>query len=287
MKNTITIAVANQKGGVGKTTITREISACCALRGYKVLAVDCDPQANLTSTWVDPEIYSATLAHVLLEPEQKVPTDRADPERLESVIVETPLVNLDLVPSDIRLARFDMQPDYLTYRLRNELVELNSRDEDPYDLVFIDCPPALGKLLTAALYAARYVLIPCGATRMGLPGLADFHFTVRRVRENVNPELEILGAVINQYVVSRNLSGQVREEIEGRLDLVNHVFTENIHSYSKIAEAPGHRLPVVKLAPDHRASVQLWALTDEVLGRMKLPLEKRMLAAVKGTGSAS
>lgn len=285
--NTITIAVANQKGGVGKTTLTREISACCALKGYKVLAVDCDPQANLTSTWVDSDLYDATLAHVLLEPEQKAGADRADPEKLGSVIVESPLKNLDLIPSDIRLARFDMQPDYLTYRLRNELVELNKRSDEPYDLVFIDCPPALGKLLTAALYAARYVLIPYVATRMGLAGLRDFHFTVRRVRENVNPELEILGLVINQYMPQRNLSGKVREEVESRLDLVNHVFEENLHNYTKIAEAPDHRKAAVDYAEKHAAAGQLWALTDEILARMKLPLEKRTLSAVKGSASGA
>src|SRR5205085_12230764 len=98
------ISVANQKGGVGKTTLTREISACCALRGYQVLAVDCDPQGNLTSSWVDSEVYQHTLAHVLIEPEMLAGRKKADPIDLDGTLVESPVQNLDLVPADIRLA---------------------------------------------------------------------------------------------------------------------------------------------------------------------------------------
>ena len=129
------IAIANQKGGVGKTTITRELSACCALRGYQTLVVDCDPQGNLTSSWVDADVYEATLSHVLIEPESQTGV-KQEPLPLEDAIVESPVENLDLVPADIRLARFEMQPDYLTHRLRNQLKEHGSS----YDLVFIDCP---------------------------------------------------------------------------------------------------------------------------------------------------
>jgi chromosome partitioning protein len=154
----ITIAVANQKGGVGKTTVTRELAACCALRGFQTLAIDCDPQGNLTSSWVETDLYETTLSHVLIEPES--PTGvKAEPLPLEDVILESPVENLDLVPADIRLARFEMQPDYLTHRLRNQLQGHGSG----YDIVFIDCPPQLGKLLTAALYSADYVLVPCAA----------------------------------------------------------------------------------------------------------------------------
>src|SRR5690349_16204373 len=145
MHPVITIAIANQKGGVGKTTITRELSACCALRGYQVLTVDCDPQGNLTASWVDQDIYQGTLAHVLIEPEASAHGRKAEPLSLDDCVLESPVENLDLVPADIRLARFEQQPDYMTHRLRNQLAEHGR----PYDLVFIDCPPQLGKLLTA------------------------------------------------------------------------------------------------------------------------------------------
>jgi chromosome partitioning protein len=269
-----TIAIANQKGGVGKTTIARELSACCALRGYQTLVIDADPQGNLTSSWVDPDVYEATLSHVLIEPD--VPTGlKAEPLPLDDAIVESPVEGLDLVPADIRLARFEMQPDYLTHRLRNQLQE-HGQD---YDFVFIDCPPQLGKLLTAALYAADQVLIPCSADAMGLQGLGDLAFTIQQVRKNVNSGLQTLGAIINLYKPQRNLSAESRSMVEAAVGLVGHVFDTNLHDYSKIAEAPSQKLPAVMYAKAHRASDQLWSLTDEVLDRLQTPRQK--IAAVK------
>lgn len=270
----ITIAVANQKGGVGKTTTTRELSACCALRGYQVLAIDCDPQGNLTSSWVDSDVYEATLSHVLIEPDS--PTGlKAEPLPLSDAVVESPVENLDIVPADIRLARFEMQPDYLTHRLSNQLREHGQG----YDLVFIDCPPQLGKLLTAALYSADYVLVPCAADAMGLQGLSDLAFTIEQVRKNVNANLQMLGAVINLYKPSRNLSAESRQAVEAAVGLVGHVFDTNLHDYSKVAEAPSQKMPAVMYARSHRAADQLWSLTEEVLDRLKMPRQK--ISAVK------
>jgi chromosome partitioning protein len=268
------IAVANQKGGVGKTTIARELSACCALRGYQTLVIDADPQGNLTQSWVDSDVYEATLSHVLIEPDS--PTGlKAEPLPLDDAIVESPVDHLDLVPADIRLARFEMQPDYLTHRLRNQLHEHGQG----YDLVFIDCPPQLGKLLTAALYAADYVLVPCAADAMGLSGLTDLAFTIAQVRKNVNSGLQMLGAVINLYKPQRNLSAESRQAVEEAVSLVGHVFDTNLHDYSKVAEAPSQKLPAVLYAKTHRAADQLWSLTDEVLDRLAVPRQK--IAAVK------
>lgn len=269
-----TIAIANQKGGVGKTTITRELSACCALRGYDTLVVDCDPQGNLTSSWIDPEVYEATLSHVLIEPEAPAGI-KTEPLPLDDAIVESPVEHLDLVPADIRLARFEMQPDYLTHRMRNQIREHGAS----YDLIFIDCPPQLGKLLTAALYAADYVLVPCAADAMGLQGLSDLAFTIEQVRKNVNSELQMLGAVINLYKPQRNLSAESRGAVEAAVNLVGHVFDTNLHDYSKIAEAPSQKLPAVLYAKSHRSADQLWSLTDEVLD--KLQLTRNKISAVK------
>ncbi|MGB7923068.1 MAG: ParA family protein [Pyrinomonadaceae bacterium] len=269
-----TIAIANQKGGVGKTTIARELSACCALRGYNTLVIDCDPQGNLTSSWIDPDVYEATLSHVLIEPES--PTGiKVEPLPLDDAIIESPVENLDIVPADIRLARFEMQPDYLTHRLRKQIKEHGRA----YDLVFIDCPPQLGKLLTAALYSADYVLVPCAADAMGLQGLSDLAFTIEQVRKNVNSELQMLGAVINLYKPQRNLSAESRGAVEAAVGLVGHVFDTNLHDYSKVAEAPSQKLPAVLYAKSHRASDQLWSLTDEILDRLEMSRQK--LSAVK------
>jgi chromosome partitioning protein len=268
------VAIANQKGGVGKTTICREVSACCALRGYNVLTVDCDPQGNLTSSWVDSDMYEATLAHVLIEPE--LPDGRrTDPLSLDDAILESPVQNLDLVPADIRLARFEQQPDYMNHRLRKQLAE----HAQAYDLVFMDCPPQLGKLLAAAMYASDYVLIPCAADAMGLQGLADLAFTIDQICKNVNANLRVLGAIINLYKPQRNLSAESRAAVEEALNHVRHVFDTNIHDYSKIAEAPSQKLPVVLYAEKHRAADQFWTLTEEVMDRLKLP--RNRIVAVK------
>lgn len=274
--NMITIAVANQKGGVGKTTVTRELSACCALRGYQTLVIDCDPQGNLTQSWVDADVYSSTLSHVLIEPDSNTGR-KAEPLPLSETIVETPLNNLDLVPADIRLARFELQPDYLTHRLKNQLEDLRGQ----YDLVFLDCPPQLGKLLTAALYSADYVLVPCSSDAMGLSGLADLAFTVEQVRKNVNNKLEILGAVMNLFKPQRNLSAEARGAVEEAVDLIKHIFDTNLHDYSKIAEAPSQRLPVVLYAENHKATEQLENLTDEVLEKLHLSRNKISIVKVQ------
>jgi chromosome partitioning protein len=268
------ISIANQKGGVGKTTVCRELSACCALRGYQTLTIDCDPQGNLTSSWVDTDVYEATLSHVLIEPESTTGV-KVEPLPLDDAILESPVENLDLVPADIRLARFEMQPDYLTHRLRNQLQEHGKG----YDLVFIDCPPQLGKLLTAALYASDYVIVPCASDAMGLQGLSDLAFTIEQVRKNVNSRLQMLGAVINLYKPQRNLSAESRSAVEAAVELVGYVFDTNLHDYSKVAEAPSQKLPAVLYAKSHRASDQLWSLTEEVLDRLKMARQK--ISAVK------
>ena len=265
------IAVANQKGGVGKTTVCRELSACCAMRGYQTLVIDCDPQGNLTGSWVDESDYEATLSNVLIEPEGK----KTEPMPLSETIIETRVNHLDLVPADIRLARFEMQPDYLTHRLKNQLSEIGNK----YDLVFLDCPPQLGKLLTSALYAADFVLIPCAADAMGLQGLADLAFTVEQVKKNVNANLRMLGAVMNLYKPNRNLSAEARGAVEDAIDQVGYVFETNLHDYSKVAEAPSQRLPVVMYAANHNASEQFNNLTDEVLQRLNLSFNN--ISAVK------
>lgn len=258
------IAVANQKGGVGKTTVTRELSACCALRGYQTLVIDCDPQGNLTQSWVDADVYEVTLSHVLIDPESNI--GRMSPLPLSDAIVESPLNNLELVPADIRLARFDFQPDYVMHRLKNQIEQVSGM----YDLIFLDCPPQLGRLLNTALYSADYIIVPCAADAMGLPGLTDLAYTISQIQNNVNSRIEMLGAVMNLYKASRNLSAEAREAVEGAIDLVGYVFDTNLHDYSKIAEAPSQRLPVLLYAPEHKASEQLNNLTDEVLERLNL-----------------
>lgn len=267
------IAIANQKGGVGKTTISRELSACCALRGYQVLTIDCDSQGSLSKSWLDLEPEWLTLSNVLIEPES--PGHKQKPRPLFEAILQTPVDNLDLVASDIRLQRFELQQDYMTPRLRNQIKE-HCGD---YDLVFIDCPPQLGKLLIASFNAADHVIIPCEADVVGLVGLPDLDYTIEQVRGNMNPGFERLGAVMNKYKPNRNLSFNARNAIASATEMVGPLFDTNIHEYSKITEAPSARMAVVDFAPGHRAAEQLWSFTDEVLERLNMSRNK--IAAVK------
>jgi chromosome partitioning protein len=269
----IVIAVANQKGGVGKTTITRELSDCCAMRGYQVLAIDCDSQGSLTRSWIEMQLDWLTLSNVLIEPESA--GYRAKPRPLPEAVLQSPLENLDLVASDIRLQRFELQQDYMTPRLRNQIRE-HCQD---YDLVFIDCPPQLGKLLIAAFNASDYILIPCEADVVGLTGIPDLDYTIEQGRGNMNPQLERLGAVMNKYKPNHNLSFNARNEVEAASEMVGPIFDTNIHEYSKITEAPSAQMAVVQFAPNHRAAEQFWNFTDEVLDQLQVSRNK--IAAVK------
>lgn len=268
------IAVANQKGGVGKTTVTRELAACCANRGYQTLIIDCDPQKNQTTSWLEPDQYEYTLSQVLVEPEYDRSGKRPEMLSLSDAIIETAFPNLDIVPTDIKLARFNGQQDYLTHRLRAQILTI----ADQYDLIFLDCPPQLDKLLNAALYSADYVLIPCKSDPMTLEGLGDLGYTIAKVRENVNPGIKILGAVMTMYM-QRTISAEARQAVEDARDLVNYVFDTNIHNYSKFVEAPTRHLPVYRYAPNHEAADQMESFTHEFLELLKLSRNK--IAAVK------
>jgi len=283
-RKTKIIAVANQKGGVGKTTISRELAACCALRGYSVLVVDCDPQGSLSTSWVDTEqLCDINLSHVLITPAKSTNGARPEPLNLTRAIVETPVNNLDIVGSDIKLTNFDREPDDSAYRLKNELHEHGAN----YDLIFLDCPPQLGKLLTAALIAADHVLIVCAASALGLEGLSELAYTIRRVKSNVNRDLETLGTVINLYMARRHLSRNAREAVEAATDIVGHVFRTNIHNLTEIGEAPTVREPVVIMSPNSKAAQQLSALTDEFLERLQLPREASASRAKSITAEAT
>ncbi len=268
--NTKIIAVANQKGGVGKSTITRELAAACAVNGYRSLMIDADPQGNLTNSWIEDieAINPVTLAHVLIRSNLSKKTDALP---LSSAMVSTAIPNLDLVGTNYKLIGIEKEPPSTVYRLKREIAEHAAN----YDLVFIDCPPHLGNALESALIAADYLLIPCAATAMGLEGLSQLVYTAERITMDINPDLKILGAVVNLFKSRRFLANEAYKLIESRKDIVPYIFKQVLTDYTEIAEAPSYRLSVLITAPHSAAAKQIRQLTKEFCRQLDIPEKNR------------
>lgn len=268
--NTKIIAVANQKGGVGKSTLTREMAGICAVNGYKTLMIDADPQGNLTNSWITDldSVNPVSLSNILIR--QNDVKDKKQPN-LKDAMIATQIPNLDIVGTNYRLIAIEKEPPSTIYRLKREIAE-NASD---YDLVFIDCPPHLGNALESALTAAEYLLIPVAATAMGLEGLSQLVYTAERVKTDINPNLKVLGAVINFYKTRRFLAAEAYRVIESRKDLVPYVFKQVLNDYAEIAEAPSFHLPVTVSAPNSKAVIQIKNIAKEMLKEIGLPLKKK------------
>ncbi len=256
------VAVCARKGGVGKTTLCRELAALAALRGLSVLMIDADPQGNLTETWADKDEVGArpNLAHVLIP-------GVGENKPLGRVIYETVIPNLDMVGCDSQLAGFNyITDDERLHELRYQLDEHGTK----YDLVFIDSTIYAGRIQSLVLYAADYVLIPCAPLIVGANNVVELAEAVRRIKKRPNPGLEILGVVMNMFRPDWRLSYEIREAVEAGVEVndLHRVFRTNIHHYRDIARAPGSRLPVMVYAPKSRAAEQLSALADEVFEAM-------------------
>jgi len=249
------LAVANQKGGVGKTTTAINVATSLSLAGRRILLVDVDPQGNLTSGvgMKGQRAEGGTVYEALL-------TDAAP----ESFIVATSIQNLFLIPADRNLTGAEIELVTLPHR-EKRLRTLLALVRDRFDYLFIDCPPSLGLLTLNALVAADAVLIPLHCEYFALEGLADLVGTMRRVRAALNPALDIEGVLLTMFDERTNLGQQVANDV--RQFFQEKVYRTVIPRNVRLGEAPSHGLPVMLYDAKSRGAEAYLALAREVLER--------------------
>lgn len=250
------IAVANQKGGVGKTTTAINLSACLATKGKRVLAVDMDPQGNMTSGLsVDKDMVEHTVYDILI--------GQAD---VEEVLQREVFENLDVLPTNIDLSGAEIElidAENKEYILRDAI----NKVRDNYDFIIIDCPPSLSMLTINAMTTADTVLVPIQCEYYALEGLSQLIRTIELVKTRLNEKLEMEGVVFTMYDARTNLSLQVVENVKDNLNqtIYKTIIPRNI----RLAEAPSHGLPINYYDPKSTGSESYMLLADEVIHKGK------------------